>query len=142
MTRLVFLALCALLPLASLNAETLSLDSCRARALRNNKQLSMAKVKKDIATNTRKSARTKYLPHIDVAGGYMYSSRSIALLNEEQQAMLPHMGTAAAQDIRNFIGSHFSPADMAAGKQIATNILQRMATQGLITPGEAQALQH
>ena len=49
MTRLVFLALCALLPLASLNAETLSLDSCRARALRNNKQLSMAKVKKDEA---------------------------------------------------------------------------------------------
>ena len=141
MTRLVLLALCALLPLASLNAEILSLDSCRARALRNNKQLSMAKVKKDIATNTRKSARTKYLPHIDVTGGYMYSSRSIALLSEEQQAMLPNMGTAAAQDIRNFIGSNFSSADMAAGKQIATNILQRMTVSGLITPAEASALQ-
>ena len=71
----------------------------------------------------------------------MYSSRSIALLSEEQQAMLPHMGTAAAQDIRNFIGSNFSPADMAAGKQIATNILQRMTVSGMITPAEASALQ-
>ena len=141
MTRLLLLTFCALLPLASLNAETLSLDSCRARALRNNKQLSMAKVKKDIAENTRKSVRTKYLPHIDVTGGYMYSSRSISLLNEEQQAMLPHMGTIGSQGMMNLIGTAFTPAERAAGKQIATNLLTKMTMQGLINPAEAQALQ-
>ena len=141
MTRLLLLTFCALLPLASLNAETLSLDSCRARALRNNKQLSMAKVKKDIAENTRKSVRTKYLPHIDVTGGYMYSSRSISLLNEEQQAMLPHMGTIGSQGMMNLIGTAFTPAERAAGKQIVTNLLTKMTMQGLINPAEAQALQ-
>ena len=101
----------------------------------------MAKVKKDIATNTRKSARTKYLPHIDVTGGYMYSSRSISLLNEEQQAMLPHMGTIGSQGMMNLIGTTFTPAERAAGKQIVTNLLTKMTMQGLINPAEAQALQ-
>ena len=41
----------------------LTLDSCRAMALRNNKQMGVAKVKQDVAENLRKSARTKYLPH-------------------------------------------------------------------------------
>ena len=100
----------------------------------------MAKVKKDIATNTRKSARTKYLPHIDVTGGYMYSSRSISLLNEEQQAMLPHMGTIGSQEMLHLIGNTLTPADRAAGRQIVTNLLTKMTSQGLINPAEAQAL--
>ena len=51
-------------------AQTLTLDSCRAMALRNNKQLSVSRVKQDVAANLRKSARTKYLPHVSVLGGY------------------------------------------------------------------------
>ncbi|MBR1767560.1 MAG: hypothetical protein IJ742_02475, partial [Prevotella sp.] len=42
----------------------LSLDSCRAMALRNNKQIAVSKVKQDVAANIRKAARTKYLPHV------------------------------------------------------------------------------
>ena len=48
----------------------LNLDSCRAMALRNNKQLNASKLKKDVATNLKKSARTKYLPKVDALGGY------------------------------------------------------------------------
>ncbi len=49
--------------------RTLTLDSCRAMALRNNKQLSMARMKEDMAKNTRKAMRTKYLPKVDAVGG-------------------------------------------------------------------------
>ena len=56
----------ALIP-AGAQAQTLSLDSCRAMALRNNKQLNASKLKKDVAYNMKKSARTKYLPKVDFA---------------------------------------------------------------------------
>ena len=47
----------ALIP-AGAQAQALSLDSCRAMALRNNKQLNASKLKKDVAYNLKKSART------------------------------------------------------------------------------------
>ena len=72
----------------------LTLDSCRAMALRNNKQMGVAKVKQDIAENLRKSARTKYMPHISALGTYQYTSREVSLLNDVQKATLPHLGDA------------------------------------------------
>ncbi|MBR4572580.1 MAG: TolC family protein [Prevotella sp.] len=76
-----------------IQAEVLSLDSCRARALRANKQIQMARMSQEAAVNARKMARTKYLPHIDLTGGYMYSSREISLLNDAQKLTLSNMGT-------------------------------------------------
>jgi len=75
----------------------LSLDSCRAMALRNNKQMGISKVKREVATNLRKSARTKYLPRVTAVGGYLYSCKEVSLLNDEQKAALGGAGTAAAQ---------------------------------------------
>ena len=63
-------------------------------ALRNNKQMGVAKVKQDIAENLRKSARTKYLPHVSAIGTYQYTSREISLLNDQQKSVLPHIGDA------------------------------------------------
>ena len=59
----------------------LTLDSCRAMALRNNKQVSVSKVKQDVAANLRKSARTKYLPHVSALGSYMYTSERITKMD-------------------------------------------------------------
>ena len=64
----------ALIP-AGAQAQALSLDSCRAMALRNNKQLNASKLKKDVAYNLKKSARTKYLPKVDALGGYEWVRR-------------------------------------------------------------------
>lgn len=75
----------------------LNLDSCRAMALRNNKQMGISKVKREVATNLRKSARTKYLPKVTAVGGYLYSSKEVSILNDEQKAALGGAGTAAAQ---------------------------------------------
>ena len=71
----------------------LTLDSCRAMALRNNKQLSVSKVKQDIAANLRKSARTKYLPHVSALGTYMHTTESVQLMNSADQQLLSNLGT-------------------------------------------------
>ena len=77
----------------------LSLDSCRAMALRNNKQLSISRVKQDVAANLRKSARTQYLPHISALGGYEWTSKEISLLSDEQKENLSNLGTSLASGI-------------------------------------------
>ena len=73
--------------------RVLSLDSCRQMALRNNKQLGISKMKRDVAANLRKSARTKYLPHVSALGTYQHTSEEVSLLNDAQKLSLPQMGT-------------------------------------------------
>ena len=47
---------------AAYSQRVLSLDSCRAMALNNNKQINQSRLSKEVAMNVRKAARTKYLP--------------------------------------------------------------------------------
>lgn len=100
-----------LLALGCLPADAqrvLSLDSCRAMALRSNKQLSVSQVKQEVAKNLKKSARTKYLPHVNVVGGYMYTSREISLLSDDQKSVLNNLGTNAAADITTKVSPYAS----------------------------------
>ena len=123
-----------------LEAQTLSLDSCRAMALRNNKQLGIARAKQQAAMNVRKSARTQYLPHIDVAGGWMLSSREVSLLNSEQKDKLSNLGTIAAGKVDASQVSDFltqmvqkgllSPTEAQQYGQLATNTTQQLAAFG------------
>ena len=82
----------------------LSLDSCRAMALRNNKELSISRVKQDVAANVRKSARTKYLPHVSALGGYEWTSREISLLSDDQKETLSNLGTSLTAGIAGQAG--------------------------------------
>ena len=93
MARAVMLGLLVLLPLASEGQRLLSLDSCRAMALRNNKQMGVAKMKQEVNANLRKSARTQYLPKVNAVGGYMWMSREMSILNDDQKEALSNMGT-------------------------------------------------
>ena len=79
------------LPLAA--QRLMTLDSCRAMALRNNKQLSVSKVKQDVAANLRRSARTKYLPHVSALGGYMHTSEEVSILDSDLKNTLGNLGT-------------------------------------------------
>lgn len=107
-----------------LGAQTvLTLDSCRALALRNNKQIGVAKLKQDVATNTRKAMRTKYLPKVDAVGGYQLLSSEVSLLNDDQKNTLNNLGTKLFGNV--------------AGEIPET--LTGMVQQGLITPQQAQA---
>ncbi len=82
----------------------LSLDSCRAMALRYNKQMAVSKVKQDVATNIRKSARTKYLPHVSALGTYQHTSKPISILSDANKAALSGMGTTMATGIQDGLG--------------------------------------
>ena len=86
-------------------AQTLlSLDSCRAMALRNSKQLGVAAIKQDVAQNLRRSARTKYLPHVSAIGSYQYTSEELSLLNDQQKTSLSNIGTTAATGLQGLAG--------------------------------------
>lgn len=89
--------------------QLLTLDSCRAMALRNNKQLSVSRVKQEVAANLRKSARTKYLPHVSALGGYEWTSKEVSILNDDQKSALSSLGTnltgAIGQNIQQGMGN-------------------------------------
>ena len=74
--------------------RVLSLDSCRQMALLNNKQLGVSRLKQEVAANMRKSARTKYLPHVSAIGSYQYTSEPTSILSETQKAEFSNLGTA------------------------------------------------
>ena len=73
--------------------QTPTLDSCRAMALGNNKTLTASKVQRTMAEQTRKAARTKYLPHLDVIGSAIFSGKEISILNNTQKSTLNNIGT-------------------------------------------------
>ncbi|MBQ8990666.1 MAG: TolC family protein [Prevotella sp.] len=94
----------AFLPFNSVAQRVLSLDSCRQMALRNNKQLGISKQKQEMAANLRKSARTKYLPHVSAIGTYEYTSEAISLLSETQKAEFSGLGTALGTGLTQSLG--------------------------------------
>ena len=102
--------------------QMLTLDSCRAMALRNNKQMGISKLKQDIALNTRKALRTKYLPKVSAIGGYEFVSKEISLLNNDQKSALNNMGS-------NLVGNI---------SQQASSYITSLVQQGLITMEQAQ----
>ena len=75
----------------------LSLDSCLALAVRNNKDLAIARMKEDVATLNRKEAFTHYLPRVDATGAYVRTEKQLSLLSEEQKDALSNMGTTMGE---------------------------------------------
>ena len=60
------------------------LDSCRAMALANNKQLMISRQQVRKAGYQNSQAFAAYLPAIDFAGGYMYNQREISVIGSDQ----------------------------------------------------------
>ena len=74
----------------------LSLDSCRALALANNKDLLISNEKINAAHYQRKAAFTNYLPNFSATGAYMRNQKEFSLLNNDQKAALSGLGTNLA----------------------------------------------
>lgn len=107
------------------NAQTvLSLDSCRAMALRNNKQLNATKLQQEVAMNTKKAIRTKYLPKVDALGGYEYFSKEVSILNNDQKSAFASLGSNA----------------LGAVSSNLTQVLTGLAQGGLISQQTANDL--
>lgn len=78
----------------------LSLDSCRALALANNKDLLISNEKINAAHYQRKAAFTNYLPNFSATGAYMRNQKEFSLLNNDQKAALSGLGTNLAGPIK------------------------------------------
>lgn len=124
MRKFILLTLmCALA--ATSGAQTyLSLDSCKAMALRNNKQLNISRLSKEVAKNVRKAARTKYLPKVDAMGGYLYTSKQISIISGRRRQALGSLGTS--------LGSQAQAS--------VSDMLSALTQQGILTPDQAEQL--
>ena len=78
---------------------SLSLDSCRALALTNNKDLLISPEKINAAHYQRKAAFTNYLPNFSATGAYMRNQKEFSLLNSDQKAALSGLGSNLAGPI-------------------------------------------
>ena len=85
MKKILNLVLLLTLALASHAQRVLTLDSCRALALANNKELRMSQEKVKAAHYEQKAAFTNFLPKIDVGGTYMRTQKEISLLSDAQK---------------------------------------------------------
>lgn len=118
--------------------QMLCLDSCRAMALRNNKQMGVSQLKQEVAANLRKSARTKYLPHVSAIGSYQFTSEEVSLLNNEQKSSLSNLGTTMSGSLQGLgnglnsamaqIGSMLTQLGVPAAsfQEMAGNLQQNM----------------
>jgi outer membrane protein TolC len=97
--------------------QMLCLDSCRAMALRNNKQMGVSQLKQEVAVNLRKSARTKYLPHVSAIGSYQFTSEEVSLLNNEQKSSLSNLGTTMAGSLQG-LGNGLNSAMAQIGSML------------------------
>lgn len=82
----------------------LSLDSCRALALANNKDLLISNEKINAAHYQHKAAFTNYLPSFSATGTYMRNQKEFSLLNNDQKAALSGLGTNLASPLQQAAG--------------------------------------
>ena len=104
--------------------NVLSLAQCRELALQNNRQLKISKMTADVAENTHKAAKTKYLPRVDGLAGYQHFSREVSILNGKQKSALTNIGTNSVGQLGNQLGQSLSS----------------LAQQGMISQQTAQQL--
>lgn len=112
--------------LSSYAQQVLTLDSCRALALANNKELRISQEKVNAAHYEKKAAFTNYLPKIDLTGGYMRTQKEISLLSDEQKQSISNIGTTAGAQLQEQI------KQLAASDPVLGSLLQPL--QGVI-PG-------
>ncbi len=123
MRRLLGLILLAGVAHGAQAQRMLNLDSCRAMALRNNKQMSIARVKQEVAANVRRSARTKYLPHISALGAYEHLSKEISLLNDDQKAALNGgLASSISSELQSKLGPYISQLPIELQQQLGQDL--------------------
>jgi len=114
MKRITSLLLLLGATLSSYAQQVLTLDSCRALALANNKELRISQEKVNAAHYEKKAAFTNYLPKIDLTGGYMRTQKEISLLSDAQKQSIGNMGTNLGNQLQQLVAAN---PGLAAGLQ-------------------------
>ena len=130
-----------------------SLDSCRAMALRNNKQVLINNSRLEFSKYRQREARAAYLPALDFNGGYVYNQKNLSILGTDQllpiknangeylpeAALIPK--EALTFDIQNlFFGAlTLTQPVYMGGKIIALNRIANYASQLAVEKKENDA---
>ena len=123
--------------LSSYAQQVLTLDSCRALALANNKELRISQEKVNAAHYEKKAAFTNYLPKIDLTGGYMRTQKEISLLSDAQKQSIGNMGTNLGNQLQQ--GMQSAEFQAAMQQLAAANPGLAAGLQGLL-PGAIAGL--
>lgn len=102
MKRLVSITLFAGITFSLQAQIALTLDSCRALAMENNKELLIGQEKIKAAHYQNKAAFTNYLPKLSATGTYIRNQKEISILNDEQKAGLSQLGTIVGTQVKGF----------------------------------------
>ena len=122
------------------------LDTLRARAVSNNKSLLMAEQNKVAAHYTHKSATTNFLPKVSGTAAYMYTSRELSLLSDNQKQTLSNIGSGLSAMVPDL--APLAPKLNAAGSGLVdalhtdtrnAGVMAVMLTQPLYMGGKIRA---
>lgn len=110
LNKIVSVTLFALLATLSAGAQTvLSLDSCRARALRANAGLKQAEMKVTETEALQHAALWQMLPKVSANGGYLWMEKSVNLLSGEQKDRLNHLGDNVSANVSQSLHDQLDP---------------------------------
>lgn len=116
MRRIIFGAFLFFIGLHYMQAQrVLSLDSCRALAVKNNKELLIQSEKINSAYYGKKSAFTNFLPKVDAKGTYLRNQKEFSLLTDEQKHGLSNVGSVVNQGFQGFaqsLGAQFPGSEL------------------------------
>ncbi len=119
----------------SVHSQTiLTLDSCRALAMANNKELLISHEKINAAHYQRKAAFTNYLPNISAVGTYMRNQKEISLLNDDQKNALNGLGTQVSGVMQNGISQILTNHPELAGNPQLMAMLQTLGSIDIASP--------
>ncbi len=123
---------CLMLPMVA--QDVLSLDSCRALAIANNKELLISQEKINAAHYRKKAAFTNYLPKISAAGGYMRSQKEFSLLSDAQKSALGSVGTQVSGALQNGIQGMMTQYPQLAENPQFLALVQSLGNTDIATP--------
>ena len=101
--------------------EVLTLDTCRARALRANTGLKRSGVKMEETEALQKVALWQMLPKVSANGGYMWMEKSVNLLSDDNKERISHMGDETVNDLSTALHNEFDDIPVF-GNAISTRL--------------------
>ncbi len=110
--------------------EVLSLDTCRARALRANTGLKRSDLKREETEALQNVALWQMLPKVSANGGYLWMEKQVNLLSEDDKTRISHMGDEAAADIGTALHREFDDIPVV-GNVISTRLDNAIANSNL-----------
>lgn len=133
--KIVILSLILLSTLTGAYAQDLlTLDTCRARALRANRGLKQAELKCEETDALEKVALMQLFPKVSANGGYLWMEKSVNLLSDEQKERLTHIGDEVQSDVSTALHNEFADlnfGELHIGDMIADRLEQLLVNADL-----------